>query len=900
MALGSFIRWAAFLVGLTGIACAQLTPEEKSGLEDSLIVGNLSLSDLQFERKPFKDPYRLRLVDLALDKPLEAAEVIMKLHATAVSQPLSRLLASSAYAALGQEVKALPRAGNQGIALKGIPADLAGPIGRLVGAVSLANTEIREALGQLTAEEKRSLIDSLPPLAAEEPGIKFDFVKGTPLGRAEVLKLLEKVDLARICAAGVTVERAIEAELPALKASTSDVPKPVRLKALGVSVIVCGRGDDIHTERDAGLTIDLGGNNTYTGRHASGVGAASVLIDLGERTTFAVGDLGLGVGLMGVGIARISAGDCVFRTGSLALGAGLAGMGVVAKEGGSDLYTSKALCQGFGMFGVGMLVDTLGDDKYDCKFLGQGAGRTRGVGWQIDRRGNDIYRAGGLILNSPLFKTVHYSEAQGFGTGFREDTGGVSGGVGMLTDLGGDDAYLAETYAQAASYWFSLGTLYDAQGSDTYSAYHYAQASAMHCTAAYLFDLEGDDAYAMKYGAAHAIGHDYGVSFLLDRKGNDIYAARDSSPGIGNANGLGIFIDSEGDDRYQGPPGKGNPARGTGSLGVFADLGGHDQYRDGLGDAEAAATPQWGVAYDRETKTVAAAEHPRPKVTPGSLSKPSDADLERIYAKASQWGVGTAQLEVADNLDRLVAIGLPAFEWMLDRHLKSSDRLQQRAFVDVMNRVGTEARLALSRKLISKDVDERRNALGIAIDGNVKEASPALPMLIREPELQLRVARAAGAIGGEEVVPELLPLAASPDAMLATAAMVSIAQIGSEQAYGTAEALATSTVLPLRKAALQLMAKFPLRGIESAKRLATDSNPRSARIGTELLGLIGTPEALDELGHRLLDPDVGVRIQALLGLNGRCPVKHRAYFLGLATDPIPIVRAVAARTSPGR
>src|SRR5205823_9991597 len=133
-----------------------------------------------------------------------------------------------------------------------------------------------------------------------------------------------------------------------------------------------------------------------------------------------------------------------------------------------------------------------------------------------DRKGDDIYRAGGLVLNSPLFATVHYSNAQGYASGYREDTGGVSGGVGLLTDLEGDDSYLGETYCQAASYWFSLGSLYDQSGNDTYSAYHYAQASAMHCCGAYLFDLAGDDSYTIKYGAGHAIGHDYGVAFLLD------------------------------------------------------------------------------------------------------------------------------------------------------------------------------------------------------------------------------------------------------------------------------------------------------------------------------------------------------------------------------------------------
>ena len=83
----------------------------------------------------------------------------------------------------------------------------------------------------------------------------------------------------------------------------------------------------------------------------------------------------------------------------------------------------------------------------------------------------------------------------------------------------------------------------------------------MHMCAAYLFDLAGDDIYATSFGASHAIGHDYGTAVMFDRAGSDIYVARDSRPGVGNANGLGLFIDASGEDRYQGPPSAGNAAR---------------------------------------------------------------------------------------------------------------------------------------------------------------------------------------------------------------------------------------------------------------------------------------------------------------------------------------------------
>jgi len=691
----------------------------------------LTVKDLTFERKPFKDPLRLPLVDLALDRPLDAADRLMALHAEGNTGPISRMLTvlcqqgladpgPFTLAATVTKAPMIPPA---------VPASLQAPVLNLVMAILEADNQVAKATEQLTLDEKRVLVESMPGWAVEEPTIKFDFVRSTPAPAPKILALLAKVDVARIRVAAIELSAAIERALPLLRQAATGaglLGERIMVDIGGLAVVLSGSGNDLHPESDRALVIDLGGDDHYVGRVGSGIGRSGVLLDLGGDDRYDLPDASLGCGILGIGIARDIGGDDRVHGRSLCLGAGLAGVGVYVKEGGEqDVYSATSLAQGFGQFGVGLMFDSRGNDRYDLKLFGQGAARTQGVGWLIDREGSDVYRAGGLILNSPLFKDVYYSFAQGFSSGYREDTGGTSGGIGLLTDLAGDDFYLGETYMQAASYWFAIGSLFDRSGHDTYTGYHYCQSSAMHMTAAFLFDLAGDDGYLTKFGASHAIGHDYGVAMLFDRAGSDVYAARDSQPGIGNANGLGIFLEAAGEDRYAGPPATGNAARGSGSLGVFCDLSGQDRYRDGLADGQGVSKDTWGVvskdtwgvAYDvedvRGTGSGPTAERPKPVA--GSVPKPSDADLEAIYRKATQWGVGTAVDEVAENIDKLIAIGLPAVEWMVANKLRTASRLEQRAFVQVAAGVGAAAKEAIALKIASPNEDEARVALMVCV-----------------------------------------------------------------------------------------------------------------------------------------------------------------------------------------
>lgn len=898
-------RWAAlFLLSLAAVSPAQLTEDEKKGIENTLFLGNLKLPDLNFARRPHEDKYRLGIVNESIDKPIETLEKLMGIHSGSISKKVPALISQARnelYPAHLPPGPAIPPA--TAVMPEGMPPELFEIVVRLGNSVAQANNYVRVAQSKLSPADLRLLLESLPQWATEEPSIKFDFVQQPMAPQARILELLDQVNITLIIQGAGILSSAIEAELAKLKAlsATSKWEGLVKFKVGEMTTVVGGVGDDTHRDRDARLVIDLGGNDRYYGRAGAGPGNAAVLIDVAGDDHYKLPDLGAGCGILGIGLAYDLGGHDNFRGRSLAFGAGLAGVGIFFKEGGDDSYQTIAMTQGFASFGIGLLVDTRGNDLFDCKILGQGAGKTMGWGQIVDQAGDDTYRAGGLVLNSPLFSNVHYSNAQGYGSGYREDSGGISGGVGLLTDAEGDDAYIGETYCQAASYWYALGSLWDGKGLDTYRAYHYAQASAMHMCGAYLIEMEGDDSYVDNFGAAHAIGHDYGVAVLFDRAGNDVYAGRDSRPGIGNANGLGLFVDVAGDDRYSGPNGSGNPARNTGSLGIFVDLGGQDLYRTGLSDGEAAVREQWGVSYDLETKLI---DTTPPSVGPppppaGSLPRGTDEDLEKVYARATQWNVGTAQDDVRIATNQLIGIGLPALQWMVDKKLAKASRLEQQAFVAVSKAIGHEGLEIVAKPIAAEDENAALVAMMICIDAAAFEAGPHLVTAIKKPKLQRVAARLAGLVGAATTVDDLILLSDSPDGLTALNSVVSLGMIGDERGQATGLKHLKSPSLPIRKAAVVLMGRFP-NSVAIGLNMMKDPDEQTARTGIELLGHLGTPESLAAIGPALADTRPGIRISALVALNGRAPQEFKQAVLDLRRDTDERVRAIALRTDPGR
>ena len=886
-----------------GLGCAclgfgQLSDKELRGLEDTLYLANFNLDDLKTNRTPFREMALSDWVRDGMGDPVGQSGVLMGAHRMGLTGDWAKVFAELIRSATGYVMP-------DGLAAGGVPGVSTAPEPLLGGLLPLAkvmadaDAAIREELAKLTPAEQRLLIESLPTLAIDEPSVKLSFVKDKTATVEEVLVLLKKIDLNKFVRAGIAVEVEAYAASTRLRALKLDTVGKARYLVNGLPVVVGGVGGDLHDELDARITIDLGGDDVYRGRHGAGVGYSSVLIDLGGNDDYRVPDLSVGAAVLGVGVALDMGGDDKFSGSALNFGTGIAGVGILIKAGGDDLYKMTAGGQGFAMFGVGILSDTGGDDLYKIGIMGQGAGRTQGLGWLVDRAGDDIYQAGGLVLNQPLFDDVFYSNAQGFGMGFRDDAGGVPGGVGMLTDGAGTDNYLAETYCQAASYWFSLGSLYDASGNDSYRAHHYAQSSAMHLTSSYLFDLAGADAYTTQYGAAQGIGHDYGLAFFLDRAGNDVYASRDARPGTGVSNGVGIFIESAGIDRYATEPGFGRGARSMMSLGLFVELEGMDLYpgamRDGVVNVEAGMSVRNDLT---EPQLVVPVHPPTPRV-PGSQPMPSDIEVARLYEVACGWWVGSSEGSVDDAINELTAIGMPAFEWMIARKLATVNRLEVRAWARIANGIGIDAIAALGRKGLMGTDKELEAVLRIGAEGNIQDIGALLPNVIaKKPALRDLAIRTAGALKARGAAEAILPVLFNADDYTKRVAMAALADIGDPNSVGTAANYVSSPDPFVRDAAIRLVLTNPQQAETLGKVLLEDPDERKARVGVLILSKLNMFNSLDLVGQALSDPRPGVRITALLELNDRCPPAYREAFVALIKDPIPSVARVARQVRP--
>ena len=232
-------------------------------------------------------------------------------------------------------------------------------------------------------------------------------------------------------------------------------------------------------------------------------------------------------------------------------------LGRVAVRGtGSDRY------EGF----FDLIIDFGGDDEYYP---------TRSADFRnqiiIDLSGHDRYFA----------RSAHAIGAGFFSTGILDDWAGndfyVSGdfslgcglfGTGILIDRAGDDTYKGNIGCQAASS-FGVGLLLDSAGRDTYNAALYSQGFGFIMGASALIDRTGNDSYAAgwKYGDIlryedHYIslsqGFGYGlrpyfsggVGLLIDGAGNDQYAADIFGQGASYWYALGGLLDYGGNDNY--------------------------------------------------------------------------------------------------------------------------------------------------------------------------------------------------------------------------------------------------------------------------------------------------------------------------------------------------------------
>jgi hypothetical protein len=308
------------------------------------------------------------------------------------------------------------------------------------------------------------------------------------------------------------------------------------------------------------------------------------------------------------------------------------GVGVLFDAGGDDRYVAEALSQGAGQFGIGLLIDAgPGRDERRSFTYSQGFGYVGGAGFLVDGGGDDLYlcdhgdpAAGGIRLYySPQMPTDgnnSFCQGAGFGRRATSVLTHLSGGLGVLRDLGGDDRYEASVFAQGTGFWQGTGLLSDGAGADTFDAYYYAQGGAAHYAVGVLADSgDGDDRFNTTRPARHVTlgtGHDYSVGALLNEAGNSEYRISSLSAGASNCNGIGLFVDNAGDDLYLASSdygsGMGNVSsecistRPTAvSIGLMIDARGQDTYSY---PASAFAVPSEGGTWGH-ARNAKASEH---------------------------------------------------------------------------------------------------------------------------------------------------------------------------------------------------------------------------------------------------------------------------------------------------
>ncbi|MHC4802350.1 MAG: CRTAC1 family protein [Planctomycetota bacterium] len=334
-----------------------------------------------------------------------------------------------------------------------------------------------------------------------------------------------------------------------------------------VAAVVDAGGDDEYYATGLRLgcrmIIDLEGDDLYTGTPQQGPGGA----------------------LLGVSLIDDRAGDDRYEGDLLSAGAAMYGVSLLVDRDGNDIYVGKEWSLGAACYGAGMILDLGGGDTYLGEFLCQGVGGPRGFGCIVDASGRDLYRANGPEPSAYGTPAVYQAFSQGVGFGFRHY---AAGGIGLISDRGGDDRYEAGEFAQGGAYYYALGILHDAAGRDIYYGNRYAQGFAAHQAIGILADDAGDDTYWGMTAASQGAAWDVSAGLLIDRGGNDSYQADGLAQGAASMQAIGVLADLGGTDRYaagggavQGRSG-GNTYHyhetGAFSFSVLLDLGGADDW----------------------------------------------------------------------------------------------------------------------------------------------------------------------------------------------------------------------------------------------------------------------------------------------------------------------------------
>jgi hypothetical protein len=224
-----------------------------------------------------------------------------------------------------------------------------------------------------------------------------------------------------------------------------------------------------------------------------------------------------------------------------------------------------------------LTIDLGGNDHYTSS-----AGGADGVGLlQASTTESDIQQSVGAVsLAVDLGGDDTYIGVMGV-------QGSAQNGIGILLELGGNDAYNAVELSQGGVALGGVALLFDAFGSDRYTSSWSSQGYAAGPALAINLDLGGNEFYHTDF-ISQGFGYQGGKgAYLLNVAGDDRYEAMaigpDDSQGASDLQGIGVFADGAGDDTFT------LSAEGRGwvctcgltnmvGVGLFFDGGGTDSY----------------------------------------------------------------------------------------------------------------------------------------------------------------------------------------------------------------------------------------------------------------------------------------------------------------------------------
>lgn len=760
------------LLAVPGFAQDTYTPEELIALDRALHAGNLDRRDLDFDKAQTEGHGCLPVVRDMLEQPLVIAPQMDHIAGKA-SSPIAAL-AHGAFL-LGEPV--------------GEPGHLPVPTTPDEALDLLAKVVAKQPQLRLSAEELARLRARLPAqmawhqvdgVAAEESATDGAAIHEL----AAKLPIAAREWLATFGDPAAWLSTWPTTAFPAASPSFRETP---------FGKIALGTPKDDVWEGDYAAIIDPGGNDHYRGRIGAAYGTdgrrVGFLADLGGDDVYDCGatDITLGAAVLGIAaFYDLGAGNDRYTGGHVSLGAAIGGCAVFYDDGGSDVYEGKTFTEGAAGFGIAVFFDDatqerpvqptdeetkdpieirlFDNDRVTAWANAQAFARPRGIALCVNRRGNDIYEAGGVYLHAPLFSDRYQSFSQGFAIGSREVD--WAGGVAMLVDYEGNDRYLGDIYDQGVGYWYSAGLLWDGNGNDSYEMTQYGQGSGIHLAVGGLVDVSGNDTYVMHSGLGQGGSHDYAASILHDRGGNDRYMGTTACNGCGLTNAVGLFIDRAGDDTYgarrEGGLNTGRPARDFGSIGVLIDLGGKDDYLGPMADGGVWRGTDVGVGVDVTVPVAPGPPEPPPihAEIPAVCSYEGPLDqkvFDELWAIACRWEVGDNRVIVPAARARLKAFGEAVIPFLDGKVETDNGGLELRAFVDVLR--GMNATEFLRRNAL--DPSPRRRKVALHLIGELKavELADVVVGMLPDPDLGRRAAGALALIGshaGDAVLVEWL------------------------------------------------------------------------------------------------------------------------------------------------